>query len=121
MRTTMGKLTTHVLNLAAGAPAAGLRVELHDLGAAAPRLLAQQRTDADGRCAQPLLEGGALQAGRYALTFYVAEYFRALGVKLPEPPFIDEVVIRFGVASPEQNYHVPLLVSPWSYSTYRGS
>ena len=117
----MGKLTTHVLDLAAGRPAAGMRIELHDLGVSPPRLLMQQRTDEQGRCPQPLLEAAALRAGRYQLTFHAAEYFRSQGSRLPEPPFIDTVVLAFGVASPEQDYHVPLLVSPWSYSTYRGS
>ena len=117
----MGKLTTHVLNLAAGIPAAGMRIDLHDLGAGTPQLVTQVRTNEDGRCSNPLLEGAALRSDRYTLTFYVAEYFRSLGVHLPEPPFIDEVVVQFGIADPSQNYHVPLLVSPWSYSTYRGS
>jgi 5-hydroxyisourate hydrolase len=117
----MGKLTTHVLDVAAGIPAAGMRVELHDAGVSPPRLLAQRRTDQQGRCAPPLLEGDALRAGRYQLTFYAAEYFRSRGAQLPEPPFIDAVVVAFGVASPEQGYHLPLLVSPWSYATYRGS
>lgn len=119
-RARMGKLTTHVLDVAAGTPAAGMRVELHDADASPPRLLAQRRTDEQGRCA-PLLEGDALRAGRYRLSFYAAEYFRSRGMQLPEPPFIDVVVVAFGVASPEQGYHVPLLLSPWSYSTYRGS
>jgi 5-hydroxyisourate hydrolase len=116
----MGKLTTHVLNVAAGIPAAGMRVELRCLSApaTAPRTVL---TDADGRCGAPLLEGAALGPGRYSLTFEVAAYFRSLGVALPEPPFFDEVVIAFGIADAGQNYHVPLLVSPWSYSTYRGS
>jgi 5-hydroxyisourate hydrolase len=117
----MGRLTTHVLNVTAGIPAAHLLIELHDPTSTPPRLLAQARTDADGRCPKPLLEGEALRKGEYALTFHVAEYFRSVGVSLPDPPFIDQVVIRFGVAAPEQSYHVPLLVSPWSYSTYRGS
>ena len=117
----MGKLTTHVLDVAAGMPAAGMRIELHDAGVTPPRLLTARRTDEQGRCAPPLIEAGALRAGRYQLTFHAAEYFRSRGVQLPEPPFIDAVVIAFGVASPEQDYHVPLLVSPWSYSTYRGS
>jgi 5-hydroxyisourate hydrolase len=119
-RDTMGKLTTHVLNVAAGTPAAGMRVELRVLSdpTIAPRVVT---TDADGRCAAPLLEGSVLAAGRYSLTFHVAAYFRALGAVLPEPPFLDEVVIAFGIADAGQNYHVPLLVSPWSYSTYRGS
>jgi 5-hydroxyisourate hydrolase len=117
----MGKLTTHVLNLTAGTPAAGMRLELHQITSDGPRLVIQSRTNEDGRCGKPLLEGDSLQAGRYTLTFHVAEYFRALGVHLPDPPFLDQVAIPFGIAEPAQNYHVPLLVSPWSYSTYRGS
>jgi 5-hydroxyisourate hydrolase len=117
----MGKLTTHVLNLATGAPAARMRIELHDLEVSPPRLLAEALTDAQGRTAQPLLADGALRVGRYTLTFHVAEYFLAVGLAVTDPPFIDEVVITFGVADASQNYHVPLLTTPWSYSTYRGS
>jgi 5-hydroxyisourate hydrolase len=117
----MGKLTTHVLDVAAGIPAAGMRVELHDAASSPPRLLAGTRTNHEGRCDGPLLEGSAFRAGRYSLTFHVAEYFRARGVSLPDPPFLDEVVVKFGVADASTNYHVPLLVSPWSHSTYRGS
>jgi 5-hydroxyisourate hydrolase len=125
-RGAMGKLTTHVLNVAAGIPAAGMRVELRAAAAtlsAAADLppIATAQTNADGRCPTPLLEGAAFRIGRYTLAFHVAAYFRALGHALPEPPFLDEVVIDFGIADPHQNYHVPLLVSPWSYSTYRGS
>jgi 5-hydroxyisourate hydrolase len=116
----MGKLTTHVLNIATGVPAAGMRIELRTLGGSAGAAVAAL-TNADGRCAAPLLEGAALDVGRYSLTFHVAAYFRALGHELAEPPFLDEVVIAFGIADAGQNYHVPLLVSPWSYSTYRGS
>jgi 5-hydroxyisourate hydrolase len=117
----MGRLTTHVLDLAAGIPAAGMVVELHELQSSPPRALAMLRTNRDGRCAHALLEGSELRAGRYELTFHVADYFRSRGTELPEPPFMDDVVIRFGIAHPEQTYHVPLLVSPWGYSTYRGS
>jgi 5-hydroxyisourate hydrolase len=117
----MGKLTTHVLNIAAGIPAAGVRVELHRIDADARTLLCAAHTDADGRCPAPLLDGPALLSGRYSLTFHVADYFRSLGMPLREPPFLDAVVIDFGVADAAQNHHVPLLVSPWSYSTYRGS
>ena len=114
----MATLTTHVLNTAIGAPAAGMRVELRGLdGAARASLL----TNADGRCPTPLLEGAALLRGRYTLTFHVGEYFRTLRAELADPPFLDEIVIAFGIADPQRNYHVPLLVSPWSYSTYRGS
>ncbi len=117
----MAKLTTHVLDIASGTPAAGMRVELSTMrggGAAAPVSVI---TNADGRPPTPLLEGAEFGAGCYVLTFHVAAYFRSLGVKLPDPPFLEEVTIAFGVAEPVQNYHVPLLVSPWSYSTYRGS
>jgi 5-hydroxyisourate hydrolase len=122
----MGKLTTHVLNVAAGIPAAGMRIELR--AAAAPGqaiadtpLISAGETNALGRCATALLEGAAFGIGRYALTFQVAAYFRTLGYDLPQPPFLDEIVIAFGIADASQDYHVPLLVSPWSYSTYRGS
>jgi len=118
----MGKLTTHVLDTAQGRPAAGMRVSLLRLaadGAVTP--LQSLRLNADGRAAAPLLEGDALQRGRYRLVFEVADYFRGCGVALPEPPFLDSVPIEFGVADPGAHYHVPLLVSPWSCSTYRGS
>jgi 5-hydroxyisourate hydrolase len=126
----MGKLTTHVLNVAAGIPAAAMRVELRTAAATlsgavdltrAPPPIATAQTNSDGRCPAPLLEGAAFRSGRYTLTFHVATYFRALGHELPEPPFLDEVMITFGIADPHRDYHVPLLVSPWSYSTYRGS
>jgi 5-hydroxyisourate hydrolase len=116
----MGQLTTHVLDTTAGVPAAGVRIELHELTAHAPTLLAAVATGSDGRCAAPLITGDAMRSGRYALTFYIADYFRARGVGLPEPAFIEEAVIRIGIAHPDQHYHVPLLVSPWSYSVYRG-
>jgi 5-hydroxyisourate hydrolase len=117
----MGKLTTHVLNLATGIPAAGMRVNLHEEGVSPPRLVAETLTNGQGRCPQPLLEGPALRVGRYALTFHVADYFRAAGVPVTEPPFLDTVVINFGIADAGQDYHIPLLITPWSYSTYRGS
>jgi len=115
----MGRLTTHVLDTAHGIPARGMRVELHasDSG----ERLADLSTNADGRANSPLLEDTTLRAGRYTLTFHVAEYFRVAGVALPDPPFLDTVRIDFGIANADQHYHVPLLVSPWSYSTYRGS
>jgi len=122
----MGKLTTHVLNVAAGIPAAGMRIELRAAAASSSAVLdlppiARVQTNSDGRCPAPLLEGAAFRIGRYTLTFHAAAYFRALGQELPEPPFLDEVVIAFGIADSRRDYHVPLLVSPWSYSTYRGS
>jgi 5-hydroxyisourate hydrolase len=117
----MGKLSTHVLDTAHGRPAAGVRVELYALGGTKRTLLKQETTNADGRCASPLLEGDALRAGQYELVFGAGDYFAAQGVALPEPRFIDRVTIAFGIADASQNYHVPLVVTPWSYSTYRGS
>jgi len=117
----MGRLTTHVLDTHGGTPAAGMRVELYRLASAGTTLLADLVTNADGRCGGPLLQGEALLAGRYELRFYVGAYFVARGLPLPEPPFLDVVPIRFGVANAAGHYHVPLLVSPWAYSTYRGS
>ena len=117
----MGKLTTHVLDTAAGVPARDMTVELHRLDSGAPTLLATLQTNADGRPAAALLDGVMLRPGAYSLTFHVAAYFRARGVALPDPPFLDRVVLQFGIADAQQHYHVPLLVSPWSYSTYRGS
>jgi 5-hydroxyisourate hydrolase len=116
----MGQLTTHVLDLSGGLPAAGVRIELCALGGAAPELLTATATAKDGRCAAPLLSGADFRVGRYALTFHVAEYFRSRSTALADPPFIDEAVIHFGIAHPEQHYHVPLLITPWSYSVYRG-
>ena len=116
----MGKLSTHVLDTAHGCPAAGVGVTLYRAGDRAQPLV-QTQTNADGRTDAPLLHGEALQAGAYELVFDVADYFRARGVSLPEPPFLDRVVLCFGIADAAANYHVPLLVSPWSYSTYRGS
>ena len=116
----MGQLTTHVLDISSGQPAAGIRIEVHELTAASPVLLTSTATGKDGRCAQPLLAGAAFRVGRYTMTFYLAEYFRTRGVALPEPAFIEDAVIRIGIAHAEQHYHVPLLVSPWSYSVYRG-
>jgi 5-hydroxyisourate hydrolase len=115
----MGKLSTHVLNLATGAPAARMRIELRHLEASPPQVLSWGLTDDQGRCG--LLADGALRVGRYSLTFHLAEYFRAAGFQMADPPFLDEVVITFGVANADQNYHIPLLATPWSYSTYRGS
>ena len=114
----MGRLSTHVLDTTRGRPAAGVRVELYDGGGA---LVADGVTNADGRTDAPLLAGDAFRPASYELRFHVAAYYRAAGVSLPEPPFLDVVPIRFGLAEPDGNYHVPLLVSPWSYATYRGS
>jgi len=120
----MGKLTTHVLDTMHGSPAAGMAVRLYRLDGLDGHSVAEiisLRLNSDGRADGPLLEGSALLAGRYRLVFGVADYFKARGVELPEPPFLDEVPLDFGVADAELHYHVPLLASPWSYSTYRGS
>jgi 5-hydroxyisourate hydrolase len=116
----MGRLTTHVLDTASGCPGAGIVVTVYRLDGGR-REIARTVTNDDGRCDRPLLEGDALQAGKYEIVFAAGDYFRAQGLDLPEPPFVDEVALRFGIASTDQHYHVPLLVSPWSYSTYRGS
>jgi 5-hydroxyisourate hydrolase len=117
----MGRLTTHVLDTAQGRPGGGIKVSLYRLAGQERELVRTAQTNADGRCDKPLLEGGEFQAGVYELNFAVADYFARGGAALPDPPFVGDVVIRFGVAHPDQHYHVPLLVSPWSYSTYRGS
>ena len=117
----MGKLTTHVLDTANGCPAAGMRVTLLRIDAGVSREIKSLVLNADGRADAPLLEGAEHRAGCYRLTFAVAAYFAARGTPLAEPPFLDEVPLDFGIASTEAHYHVPLLVSPWSYSTYRGS
>jgi 5-hydroxyisourate hydrolase len=116
----VGRLTAHVLDTALGKPAAGLAVSLRRAGKHGAAL-ASAITNADGRCDRPLLEGGTMEAGAYDLVFEAGAYFDRLGVKLPEPKFLDQVVIRFGIADPEAHYHVPLLLSPYGYSTYRGS
>lgn len=117
----MGFLTTHVLDTMNGCPAAGMRVALYRLDGDAARLLRELVLDADGRAGGPLLEGDAFRPGRYRLAFEVGDYFRARGAALPEPVFLDRVPLDFGVADATSHYHVPLLASPWSYSTYRGS
>jgi len=116
----MGRLTTHVLDTAQGKPGAGIAVTLYRVDGGRRRI-ATAITNADGRCDSPLLDGEEFAAGVYEIVFGVGEYYARSGNTLPEPPFLGEVILRFGVAAPEQHYHVPLLVSPWSYSTDRGS
>ncbi len=113
-------LTTHVLDTANGCPAAGVSVALFQLDNDDRQLLLQTVTNADGRTDQPLMATEDFTAGQYELVFEVAEYFAGRGNQLDDPPFLDQVVLRFAIAHPDQHYHVPLLVSPWSYSTYRG-
>jgi 5-hydroxyisourate hydrolase len=117
-----GKLTTHVLDTANGCPASAMGLTLWRIGAGEERqLLKEARTNADGRLDEPLLSGAAFLAGTYELVFAVADYFVARGATLADPPFLNQVPIRFSIADPNAHYHVPLLVSPWAYSTYRGS
>lgn len=116
----MGRLTTHVLDTAAGRPAAGLTVELYRIGQSAERI-AVATTNADGRVDKPLIEGDAFAPGVYELRFHAGDYLRRANARLLDPPFLDVVPIRFGVAAGGGHYHVPLLLSPHGYSTYRGS
>lgn len=115
----MGRLTTHILDTANGGPAVGVDIRLYRLGSAR-ELVASATTNDDGRAPHPLLEGDALRTGPYELEFDVGAYFRGRKADLAEPAFLDTVVIRVALRE-DENYHVPLLVSPWAYSTYRGS
>lgn len=117
----MGKLTTHVLDTAHGRPGAGMRMSLARVARGERTVLVACVTNVDGRCDAPLLEGEALQPGTYELDFAVGDYYADLGVELPSPRFLDVVTLRVGIADADAHYHVPLLCSPWSYSTYRGS
>jgi 5-hydroxyisourate hydrolase len=117
----MGRLTTHVLDTAQGRPAAALAIELSRFDGTSYVSVRRAVTNADGRCDAPLLEGAALTPGRYRLSFDAGAYFAAQGRALPDPPFLERIHVDFGVADAGAHYHVPLLVSPWSYSTYRGS
>lgn len=113
----MARLSTHVLDTSRGAPAGGLVVDLY----AGNTLLKSVATNAGGRTDEPLLATERLPTGEYQLIFHAGDYFRTLGLSLPDPPFLDQIVIRFGIADASGDYHVPLLLSPYSYSTYRGS
>lgn len=116
----MGRLTTHVLDAAAGTPAKGLRIDLYRLDGGTTRIRTVT-TNGDGRVDGPLLEGEALLRGQYELQFHAGDYLRSKGHVLQDPPFLDVIPIRFGIADPGQHYHVPLLLAPYSFSTYRGS
>jgi len=118
---TDGRLSTHVLDTVSGRPAAGVKIVLEELGASAEGLLKEAITNADGRTDAPLLGGGPLRIGNYEIAFHIGAYFAAQAVTTSRPPFLDVVPIRFAIAEPEAHYHVPLLASPWAYSTYRGS
>lgn len=118
---TEGRLSTHVLDNVTGKPAQGVRITLHEVGASARSLLADTPTNSDGRTDAPLIGGMPLRIGTYELQFHIGDYYVAARIAAAEPPFLDVVPIRFSIGEPEGHYHVPLLVTPWSYATYRGS
>ena len=115
------KLSTHVLDTANGCPARGMEIELWSLGGTKPVRLKSVRTNADGRTETPLLAGDEMKTGLYEIVFHVGDYFAKKTSAKPNVRFLDRVPVRFGIDDPKSSYHVPLLVSPWSYSTYRGS
>ena len=117
----MAHLSTHVLDTARGIPAKGVKIELHRIENSARRRVATGVTNGDGRIAAPLISGDLLEIGVYELVFHAGDYLRSAGLQMREPAFLDQVVVRFGVAELDRNYHVPLLLSPFGYSTYRGS
>lgn len=120
--TSRGRLTTHVLDTARGRPAAGLAIELYRCEPQGDRLwIATATTNADGRVDAPLIEGDDFLAGTYELLFHAGDYLRRSGAGVTDPAFLDLIPLRFGVADPSGHYHVPLLLSPYGYSTYRGS
>ena len=115
----MTKLTTHCLDTFSGKPAKGVKVEVYYISEKKEKLNSTILND-NGRTDKPLLEGANFKKGQYELVFFIGDYFKNI-TNLPNIPFLNEVVIRFGISEPDEHYHVPLLVSPWSYSTYRGS
>jgi 5-hydroxyisourate hydrolase len=115
-----GRLTTHVLDTASGKPAAGIKIALYRVSGNAHRKVKEVVTNDDGRCDAPLLEGKEFETGQFELIFFAGDYLRASGADLPNPLFLDQIPIRFGMAE-HTHYHVPLLISPYGYSTYRGS
>lgn len=117
----MGKLSTHVLDTMHGRPARHMVIELFSLEGSERTQLKQIRTNNDGRADEPLLQENSLKKGVYELVFHAGDYFAGQGLDIPEPRFVDQVTIRFGIADQTENYHVPLLVTPWAWSTYRGS
>ena len=116
-----GRLTTHVLDTATGKPAAGVRISLYRISGQSHRKIAETVTNADGRTDAPMLTGKGFTVGQYELVFYAGDYLRASGQGMGEVLFLDQIPIRFGVPDADQHYHVPLLISPFAYSTYRGS
>ena len=116
-----GRLTTHVLDTALGKPAEGLKIDLYRIVNEERQLVTNAVTNDDGRVNSPLMEGAGFAAGTYELVFHAGDYLRASGAAVTEPAFLDKIPLRFGVADPSSHYHVPLLLSAYSYSTYRGS
>jgi 5-hydroxyisourate hydrolase len=114
-------LTTHMLDTANGKPGEGVRIDFSVLDGGAYKLVKTVHTNADGRTPEPLLNAETMKVGQYQLVFYLAEYYTKLGTQLPNPPFLDKAVIQFGMADASAHYHVPVLATPWSYTTYRGS
>src|SRR3954454_22102387 len=117
----MARLSTHVLDTSRGQAAAAMTLKLYRFERGERTYCCTAHTNADGRTDEPLLSGDLIPPGEYEIAFAAGDYFRALGLVLPHPPFFDEIVIRFGIADSSANYHVPLLVSPYGYSTYRGT
>ena len=116
----MTKLTTHVLDIYSGKPGAGIKVDLYFIKNNERKKIASTKLNDDGRASKPLVEGESFKEGRYELVFFVGDYFKNI-TKTSKISFLDDVVIKFGISNSKEHYHVPLLVSPWSYSTYRGS
>lgn len=117
----MGRLTTHILDTASGRPAAGIAIDLYKINGAAAEKITDAVTNADGRCDAPILDGAAMEPGTYKLVFRAGAYLRDQHVNLPDILFLDDIEIAFGINDADQHYHVPLLLSPYGYSTYRGS
>ena len=114
-------ITSHVLDISSGKPAVGVRIDLFRLQEGRLKLVRSDSTNTDGRLPGPIVSGEDFNVGTYELLFHVGDYFRGKGVVLPEPAFLDQVPIRFGVANSAMHYHVPILIAPWGYNTYRGS
>ena len=121
MPNVVGRVSTHVLDTHAGRPADNVKIELFECGHIRPVRLVETTTNVEGRTDQPLLAGAPLRIGRYELVFHMGAYYRQHAVIATWQPFLDEVCVRFGISEPEGHYHVPLIVTPWSYATYRGS
>ncbi len=114
-------LTTHMLDVANGKPAEGVQIDFSAWDGSAYKLVKTVRTTVDGRAPEPLLTADTMKVGKYQLVFHIADYFKKLGTVLPNPPFVETAVIQFGIAEAKEHYHVPLLASPWTFTTYRGS